>query len=78
MQVVEEMVGADGMRDSGGLWRVRIRGDAHYPPKPGKVRRIMAQLATDKREGFKPRTTWNRYALHLWKEFADWPGDRNF
>lgn len=78
MEFVAEMVGADGMRDSGGLWRVRIRGDANFPPKPGKVRRIMEQLQADKREGFRPDTSWNRYALYLWKEFADWPCDRRF
>jgi len=78
MEIIKELIGARDYREFGGLWRTYIRGNERNPPRPGKVQRVFAQLVIDKREGFRPAESWNKYAFYLYQEFADWPSDRHF
>jgi len=71
MKLCQETLGQDSYDEWAGFWRVCIRGNAQYPPKPEKVRRVMAAVAVDKREGKQFRDI-GAYAYDLFtKRFND-------
>ncbi len=70
MTDLRELLGPAEMASNGGMWRTLIKGNAAHPANPGKVRRVLETIRSEKREGKKIKTTLGCYAMHLFQTFA--------